>query len=153
MHTCAEERKGERKSKGRGLQTSVVNRTAFWEPIQPRLLSFSAHGPLWLATVKVIFFFFLQHTRRDAYTGAHLHRHARTQQWNWNVTVVIVILMYRNKPMSCLFTTVHTNTVTQASYKAAKKNVTQFVTTNKFGPCPKLKGNDLHKVISHQWKG
>lgn len=59
----------------------------------------------------------------------------------------------RNKPMSCLFTTAHTNTVTQAYYKAAKKNVTQFVSPGKFGPCPKLKGSDLYKVISHQWKG
>lgn len=55
--------------------------------------------------------------------------------------------------MSCLFTTAHTNMVTQVSYKAAKKNVTQFVSMDKLGPCPKLKGNGLHKAISHQWKG
>lgn len=38
-----------------GLQTSVLNRKAFWEPVRPRLLGFRAHGSLSLATVKVIF--------------------------------------------------------------------------------------------------
>lgn len=48
-----------------GLQTSVLSRKAFWEPVRPRLLGFRAHGSLSLATVKVIFFSTI-YTFRDA---------------------------------------------------------------------------------------
>lgn len=151
---CSKERKGERKS-----GVGVGCRRLCWTE-QPSGSRFNPAFSVSLPTAlsdwpqsrwSPFLFFFSQHTLAGMHTGAYSGRHVTAQQWDWNVTVVIVILMNRkwNKPMSCWFTTAHTNTVTQTSYKVAKKM--SFVSMGKFGPGPKLKGNDRHKVISHQW--